>query len=56
MVRNVLDFENRMFENASFFENAIVTFKQIFDIPLLNNLFNSSKEHPLNISIERAQA
>ena len=31
---NVLNPENRNFENVS-----IVTFKEIFDIPLLNNLF-----------------
>ena len=43
---NVLNPENRNFENVS-----IVTFKEIFDIPLLNNLFifffNSIKEHAL---------
>ena len=36
LVTNFLSPENRTFENAS-----IVTFKKIFDIPLLNNLFIS---------------
>ena len=36
LMTNFLNPENRSFENIS-----IVTFKQIFDIPLLNNLFIS---------------
>ena len=34
LVTNFLNLKNRSFENVS-----IVTFKKIFDIPLLNNLF-----------------
>ena len=39
LVTNFLNQENRSFENVSF--STIKTFKQIFDIPLLNNPFIS---------------